>query len=261
MQAPVARQWSITARDWSVYSLNIGLELYDFNGNLVTSASPIGDPEASLLYIVPEANIYHLHVLPVSTGNPLSSSPSGFTDYGVIGSYEIEVSRQINAAADMLVASDSADAGVLISEGNEVASSSQGTEFPGVFLGQYEEITFTIANAGGSDLNLGANAVSLNQPNNDFILISQPEAIVPPPQQHHSPSAINRSHWGSIWQRCRFMTTMPLRVTFTVGGETVTSITWSDITFTETEDDNGAVASEEAFDHRHQWRYLVRFNQ
>ncbi|MDX1679483.1 MAG: InlB B-repeat-containing protein [Akkermansiaceae bacterium] len=71
-------------------NLDILLELYDSNLNLLTSVgSNDGDVDAALNYSITTAGEYYLAVKPAGCGNPLNSSPSGYTSYGSVGSYTL----------------------------------------------------------------------------------------------------------------------------------------------------------------------------
>jgi hypothetical protein len=69
-------------------NLDILLELYDSTGTLVASNNPLVGVDASITTRV-SAGDYYLHVKPTGVGNPMSSSPTGFTVYGSLGQYEL----------------------------------------------------------------------------------------------------------------------------------------------------------------------------
>ena len=66
-------------------NLDILLELYDVNGNLVVSANPSTQLGASFSVNV-SAGVYYLHIDGVGKGDPLAG---GYTDYGSLGGYRI----------------------------------------------------------------------------------------------------------------------------------------------------------------------------
>jgi len=69
-------------------NLDILLELYNSSEVLVATNNPLLDVNAGLSLEVP-AGIYYLQVKPVGMGDPMASSPSGYTDYGSLGQYWI----------------------------------------------------------------------------------------------------------------------------------------------------------------------------
>jgi hypothetical protein len=66
-------------------NLDLLLELYDASGQLVASANPYGQLNASFSATV-QAGVYYLHVSGTGEGDPLGT---GYTDYGSLGSYRL----------------------------------------------------------------------------------------------------------------------------------------------------------------------------
>jgi len=69
-------------------NLDILLELYDSNQTLVASDNPATLATASISTTV-AAGTYYLVLKPAAAGNPLASTPSGYTTYGSLGQYTI----------------------------------------------------------------------------------------------------------------------------------------------------------------------------
>jgi len=67
---------------------DIKLELLDATGSVIASADPADSPDATLTATV-AAGTYYLRLTPAGTGDPLSSSPTGYTSYGSIGQYAL----------------------------------------------------------------------------------------------------------------------------------------------------------------------------
>ena len=69
-------------------NLDVLLELYNEAGELVTASSP-ATLTTALIETSLAAGRYYLHVRNAAAGNPLASSPTGYTSYGSIGKYHI----------------------------------------------------------------------------------------------------------------------------------------------------------------------------
>jgi len=86
-------------------NLDVILELYDASNNLVASANPLTDTNATLSTTVPTGT-YYLVLKPVGAGSPLSSNPSGYSVYGSLGNYKITGSYQPTTAPTLTGISD-----------------------------------------------------------------------------------------------------------------------------------------------------------
>lgn len=69
-------------------NLDVLLELHNETGTLIASSNPAAETNASVTATVP-AGRYYLVLKPTGAGDPLSSTPSGYTDYGSLGQYTI----------------------------------------------------------------------------------------------------------------------------------------------------------------------------
>jgi PKD repeat protein len=69
-------------------NLDVQAELYDASDNLVAVSDPASLVAASL-NVTLDAGTYYLHIDGTGTGDPLSSSPTGYTEYGSLGQYTI----------------------------------------------------------------------------------------------------------------------------------------------------------------------------
>lgn len=69
-------------------NLDILLELYNESQQLIASHNPGAETHASITMDVP-AGRYYLVLRPTGAGDPLSSTPSGYTVYGSLGQYTI----------------------------------------------------------------------------------------------------------------------------------------------------------------------------
>lgn len=77
--------------NWSINqasNLDISASLFDASGNLIASSNPAG-LSASITGVSVTAGVYYLVLDGVGTGNPMSSGPSGYTDYGSLGQYYV----------------------------------------------------------------------------------------------------------------------------------------------------------------------------
>ena len=69
-------------------NLDVLAALYDSGGSLVVSDNPPGQLGAAINTTV-NGGTYYLHIDGTGAGNPLSSPPTGYTDYGSLGQYAI----------------------------------------------------------------------------------------------------------------------------------------------------------------------------
>jgi len=74
-------------------NLDILLELRDSSGTLVAGANPANRTGAEIQMNDLTAGVYYLYVRNTGVGDPLSSSPDGYTSYGSIGQYFVEIAR------------------------------------------------------------------------------------------------------------------------------------------------------------------------
>lgn len=72
-------------------NLDIKLTLYDANGNVIEVAEPTNTINASISRVLP-AGSYRLAVEGDSWGSPTAANPSGWTKYGSMGAYTLELS-------------------------------------------------------------------------------------------------------------------------------------------------------------------------
>ncbi len=70
-------------------NLDIGATIYDSNGKFIAESSPEDSLSASFNLNL-DAGTYYVQVDGVGTGNPFSSKPTGYTDYGSLGQYMIQ---------------------------------------------------------------------------------------------------------------------------------------------------------------------------
>ncbi|MFA6174240.1 MAG: zinc-dependent metalloprotease family protein, partial [Kiritimatiellales bacterium] len=70
-------------------NLDVAARLYNSSGVLVQSNNSPSLTQAVISYNAPTSGVYYLHISDTGTGNPLSSSPDGYTAYGSIGQYSI----------------------------------------------------------------------------------------------------------------------------------------------------------------------------
>lgn len=68
--------------------LDIELSLYDSKGVLVVKVDPTNDVIASINQSV-TAGVYYVKIDGVGVGNPTSTTPTGYSDYGSLGQYNI----------------------------------------------------------------------------------------------------------------------------------------------------------------------------
>jgi hypothetical protein len=69
-------------------SLDVEAKLYDNQGNLIATSNPVDSLGASFALEL-EGGQYFLSVDGVGYGDPFSSTPTGYTDYGILGQYVI----------------------------------------------------------------------------------------------------------------------------------------------------------------------------
>ncbi|HEX5221235.1 MAG TPA: M12 family metallo-peptidase [Verrucomicrobiae bacterium] len=92
-------QISLTVKPWIMPSgtrggnLDVLLELYNGAGTLLLSDNPVSTTQATIQTNLPEGQ-YFLYVRNTGVGDPLSSTPSGYTAYASLGQYFISGSVQ-----------------------------------------------------------------------------------------------------------------------------------------------------------------------
>jgi len=85
---------SISVNSWANPSftrggnLDIKVDMYNSNGQLVSSSDRNDQPDAAVFYTA-QAGTYFLHIQGVGAGDPLGTPISGYTEYGSIGQYFI----------------------------------------------------------------------------------------------------------------------------------------------------------------------------
>ncbi len=85
---------SLSVKPWVMPSgtrggnLDVVLELYDESGFLLLTNNVANKTDATIATTLPEG-LYYLYVRNTGTGDPLATSPSGYTDYASIGQYFI----------------------------------------------------------------------------------------------------------------------------------------------------------------------------
>ena len=134
-------------------NLDILAGLYKADGTLVAQDNPTDSLFASFNLFL-DAGEYYIHIDGVGTGTPESANPSGYTDYGSLGQYEIN--GTIVSPSNDIVGIDGTDA--IKNEGN-----SGTTNF-----------TFTVTRSGdtsaGTTLNWEVTAATSNSADvNDFV--------------------------------------------------------------------------------------------
>lgn len=82
-----ARPYKAASGDWGS-NLDILLELQNDSGVIIASNNPPTDVTASISTTL-SMGTYFLYVKPTGAGNPMNSTPTGFTIYGSLGSYEL----------------------------------------------------------------------------------------------------------------------------------------------------------------------------
>jgi len=82
-----ARPYKASSGDWGS-NLDILLELQNDSGVIIASNNPSADVTASISTTL-SMGTYYLYVKPTGAGNPMNSTPTGFTVYGSLGSYEL----------------------------------------------------------------------------------------------------------------------------------------------------------------------------
>ncbi|BAQ65110.1 alkaline phosphatase [Geminocystis sp. NIES-3709] len=70
-------------------NLDIWAGIYNSAGSLIAQSNPLDALSASFTDLFLSAGQYFLHIDGVGTGNPLSSTPTGYTDYGSLGQYSL----------------------------------------------------------------------------------------------------------------------------------------------------------------------------
>ncbi|BAQ63402.1 S-layer family protein [Geminocystis sp. NIES-3709] len=70
-------------------NLDIWARIYDNGGNLIAQSNPANTLSANFSNLFLSAGQYYLHIDGVGIGNPLSSNPTGYTDYGSLGQYYV----------------------------------------------------------------------------------------------------------------------------------------------------------------------------
>lgn len=70
-------------------NLDVLARLYNSNGTMIQSNNSATATHAVISYTVTVADVYYLHVSGTGTGDPYSSTPSGYTEYGSIGQYTL----------------------------------------------------------------------------------------------------------------------------------------------------------------------------
>ncbi|MBL1210324.1 Calx-beta domain-containing protein, partial [Geminocystis sp. GBBB08] len=70
-------------------NLDIWAGIYDSGGNLIAQSNPANTLSANFSNLFLSAGQYYLYIDGVGTGNPLSSDPTGYTDYGSLGQYYV----------------------------------------------------------------------------------------------------------------------------------------------------------------------------
>jgi hypothetical protein len=70
-------------------NLDVSAVLYDSGSALIVSNNPTSETYADIAATIPSSGTYYLHITGVGTGDPLDSSPSGYTAYGSLGQYYI----------------------------------------------------------------------------------------------------------------------------------------------------------------------------
>ncbi|MEO0932664.1 MAG: putative Ig domain-containing protein, partial [Cyanobacteria bacterium J06641_2] len=135
-------------------NLDISAELYKADGTLVAQNNPADSLIASFQNLSLDAGEYYIHLDGVGTGTPNSANPTGYTDYGSLGQYEIN--GTIIAPPNDIVSIDVTDASK-----NEANSGT--TNF-----------TFTVTRSGdtsaGTTVDWGVTAATNNSADvNDFV--------------------------------------------------------------------------------------------
>ena len=92
-------------------NLDILLELYDATGTLVLTNNPFSTTYASIQTTLSEG-LYYLYVRNTGVGNPLSSTPDGYTAYGSVGQYFISGSLVVAPPQAQLQVADITQIGV-----------------------------------------------------------------------------------------------------------------------------------------------------
>ncbi|MEO0770192.1 MAG: zinc-dependent metalloprotease family protein, partial [Cyanobacteria bacterium J06649_4] len=71
-------------------NLDLWAGLYDSTGSLIAESNPANSLEAFFTDVSVDAGQYFLHLDGVGFGDPLSTTPTGYTDYGSLGQYLLE---------------------------------------------------------------------------------------------------------------------------------------------------------------------------
>ncbi|MEL7245458.1 MAG: putative Ig domain-containing protein, partial [Cyanobacteria bacterium J06573_2] len=70
-------------------NLDILAQLYSADGTLIADSNPADSLFASFNDLFLNAGEYYIHIDGTGTGNPFAANPTGYTDYGSLGQYEI----------------------------------------------------------------------------------------------------------------------------------------------------------------------------
>jgi hypothetical protein len=84
---PVTTVNSALGATYNLPVLDVKLALYNSSGSLMASTTAGTAMSTSLNATIATAGTYYLEVRPTGVGSPTSSSPSGFTSYGSLGTY------------------------------------------------------------------------------------------------------------------------------------------------------------------------------
>jgi hypothetical protein len=87
--------------------LKVKMDLYDSTGHLIASSNPDDSMDAQISANL-SAGTYFIHISGGATGTPLSSTPSGFSNYGSLGRYTISVQAVDPSNRPTIIVSDTA---------------------------------------------------------------------------------------------------------------------------------------------------------
>jgi predicted alternative tryptophan synthase beta-subunit len=157
-------------------NLDIRIELYDSSNALVASADPADRTYASITTTV-ALGTYYLHIMPVGTGTPLASPPTGYTVYGSLGQYFISGTVISTGVSPNMSVQGLAQT---IPDGDVTPGTTDDTDFGSLLVSSSHDHVFTILNTGGTQLNLtGTPRVAIGGTNpGDFSVTAQPAAVV-----------------------------------------------------------------------------------
>ena len=155
-----ASSYRCATQTWGA-NLDVALELYNSSQTLVASSNPAADTHASISTSVP-AGTYYLALEPSAAGDPLSSTPSGYTIYGSLGYYSISGTYPPSSAAPEIAVEQPV--------GTDLTDGSASIDCGSVSIGSSSApFTFTVRNTGTA--NLTGLALSKNGANSaDFTL-------------------------------------------------------------------------------------------